>query len=125
MLSRTVTFLREPLFWGHIFPYDKKMADAQRSESPPYGAVRSPREFGQLMRAHRKSRGWTLRQLAQFANLSMRFLSELERGKKTAELGKALHALQLLGLEIAIVPRQAFPRKFRRGFGIESEDAAE
>lgn len=77
------------------------------------------------MRAHRKSRGWTLRQLAQFAHLSMRFLSELERGKKTAELGKALHALQLLGLEVAIVPRQDLPREFRRGFGIESESAVE
>ena len=77
------------------------------------------------MRTHRKSKGWTLRQLAQFANLSMRFLSELERGKETAELGKALHALQLLGLEIAIVPRQALPREFRRGFAIRSKDAAE
>ena len=101
------------------------MAEEQTSKSPPYGAVRSAREFGQLMRSHRKSRGWTLRQLAQFASLSMRFLSELERGKPTAELGKALHALQLLGLEIAIVPRQALPREFRRSSRIRSKDGAE
>ena len=124
-MSRTVTFLRETRFLARIFPYDKKMAEEQTSTSAPYGTVRSARELGQLMRAHRKGSGWTLRQLAQFANLSMRFLSELERGKETAELGKALHALQLLGLEIAIVPRKALPREFRRGLGIESKDAAE
>ena len=73
------------------------------------------------MRAHRRSRGWTLRQLAGFANLSMRFLSELERGKATAEIGKALHALQLLGLEVVIAPRQEVPQVLRRGVRIESE----
>lgn len=61
------------------------------------------------MRSHRKSRGWTLQQLAGFANVSMRFLSELERGKETAEVGKALHALRLLGLEVVLCPRAQVP----------------
>ncbi len=67
------------------------------------------------MRLHRKSRGWTLQQLAGFANVSMRFLSELERGKETAEIGKALHALCLLGLDVVIAPRGQVLTSVRTG----------
>lgn len=81
------------------------MAEGNKAWEPVYGSVRSARDLGQLMRLHRKSRGWTLQQLAGFANVSMRFLSELERGKETAEIGKALHALRLLGLEVVLSPR--------------------
>lgn len=85
---------------------------------PHYGPVRSPRELGQLVRLHRKSRGWTLEKLSRFANVSMRFLSEFERGKETAEIGKAVHVLQLLGLEAFIVPRHEMPASLRRGAGV-------
>ena len=57
--------------------------------------------------------GWTLETLSGFANVSMRFLSELERGKETVEMGKALHALRLLGLEVVIVPRRQVPPSAR------------
>jgi transcriptional regulator with XRE-family HTH domain len=67
---------------------------------------------------HRKSRGWTLQKLSRFANVSMRFLSEFERGKETAEIGKAVHVLQLLGLEAFIVPRHEMPASLRRGAGV-------
>lgn len=85
------------------------MAEANKAWEPAYGSVRSARDLGRLMRSHRKSRGWTLQQLAGFANVSMRFLSELERGKETAEIGKALHALRLLGLEVVLAPRAQVP----------------
>jgi hypothetical protein len=35
----------------------------------------------------------------------VRFLSELERGKETAEIGKVLRVLERLGLELVVVPR--------------------
>lgn len=85
------------------------MAEGNKAWEPAYGSVRSARDLGRLMRSHRKSRGWTLQQLAGFANVSMRFLSELERGKETAEIGKALHALRLLGLEVVLSPRAQVP----------------
>ena len=85
------------------------MAKSNKAREPAYGSVRSARDLGRLMRSHRKSRGWTLQQLAGFANVSMRFLSELERGKETAEIGKALHALRLLGLEVVLSPRAQVP----------------
>ena len=73
------------------------------------------------MRSHRKSRGWTLNKLAGFANVGMRFLSELERGKETAEIGKALNALRLLGLEVVILPRHQVPGPLRRRGKVEME----
>ena len=36
----------------------------------------------------------------------MRFLSEFERGKETAELGKVLAALAALGLDVFVEPRR-------------------
>lgn len=70
-----------------------------------YGAVRSAEELGRLVRVHRKSRQLTLETVSGLGNLSPRFLSEFERGKETAEIGKVLKALQTLGLEVIIKPR--------------------
>jgi len=70
-----------------------------------YGAVQTAEELGRLMRAHRKHRRLTLETVSGLGNLSTRFLSEFERGKETAEIGKVLKALRTLGLEVIIQPR--------------------
>ena len=72
-----------------------------------YGAIRSSKALGALARAHRKQRRLTLETISGLGNLSTRFLSEFERGKETAELGKVLKALRTLGLEVVIQPRRA------------------
>lgn len=79
---------------------------------PPYGAIRSTKELGSLARAHRKQKELTLETLSGIGNLSTRFLSEFERGKETAEIGKVLQALHTLGLEVIIQPRQGVVQKF-------------
>lgn len=71
-----------------------------------YGAIRSAEDLGKLVRAHRKQRKLTLETISGLGNLSTRFLSEFERGKETAELGKVLKALRTLGLEVVIQPRR-------------------
>ena len=71
-----------------------------------YGAIRSTEELGKLVRAHRKNRRLTLETVAGLGNLSTRFLSEFERGKETAEIGKVLKALRTIGLEVIIQPRK-------------------
>lgn len=68
----------------------------------PYGKIISVEELGKIVRTHRKSRGLTLETAAGLANVSVRFLSEFERGKETAEIGKVLKTLRTLGLEITI-----------------------
>lgn len=74
-------------------------------EDSIYGAVQTAEELGRLARAHRKHRRLTLETVSGLGNLSTRFLSEFERGKETAEIGKVLKALRTLGLEVIIQPR--------------------
>ncbi len=71
----------------------------------PNSPVPTPTELGAVLRAQRKSQGLTLEQLSGLSGLGMRFLSELERGKATAELGKTLEVAQLLGLDCYLLPR--------------------
>ena len=74
-------------------------------EPPRYGVVDTPQALGLLTRQHRKAAGFTLATASALGNLGTRFLSEFERGKETAEIGKAMAALAILGLEIVVRPR--------------------
>jgi len=76
-----------------------------KNEEIQYGVVRNARELGSLARAHRKSRALPLETVGGLGNLGKRFLSEFERGKETAEIGKVIKALNTLGLEVIIQPR--------------------
>lgn len=67
--------------------------------------VDDPVALGALLRTRRKAQRLTLDDLAGLSGLGVRFLSELERGKPTAELGKAIQALAALGLVLYAVPR--------------------
>ena len=58
--------------------------------------------LGRAVRSARKERGLSQRALAERCHCSQRFVSELERGKPTAELGKAFSVLVELGLTVSI-----------------------
>ena len=62
-------------------------------------------QIGQLVRQRRKEAGMTLKDAAALANVGVRFLSELERGKPTLQLGLAIRVLQLFGLELHVEKR--------------------
>ena len=62
-------------------------------------------ELGQTIRAARKAAGMSQTELAQASGCSQRFVSQLERGKPTAELGKALNVMTALGLDIVVSQR--------------------
>lgn len=55
----------------------------------------------------RKDRGMSQRALAERCGVSQRFLSELERGKPTAEVGKALQVLSFLGVKLVAQPEHS------------------
>jgi hypothetical protein len=76
-------------------------------EEVRYGPVRTAEELGRIVRAHRKSKHISLKTASGLGNVSLRFLSEFERGKETAEIGKVLKALRTLGLEVIVRPRGA------------------
>lgn len=78
------------------------------SPTPDHKApLRTAAELGAALRAQRKAQGLTLEQLSGLSGLGMRFLSELERGKATAELGKTLQVATLLGLDCFLVLRSS------------------
>ena len=58
----------------------------------------SAAEWGKLVRATRKEQGISQEQLAGVANVGVRFISDLENGKKTLQLDKAILVLETLGL---------------------------
>ncbi|MFO0904201.1 MAG: helix-turn-helix domain-containing protein [Pirellulales bacterium] len=67
--------------------------------------ITNARDLGQLVRQRRQAAGLTLRDAAGMAGVGVRFLSELERGKATMQLGLVLEVLQLFGLELEVRPR--------------------
>ena len=62
--------------------------------------VKDTFEIGSLLRQKRKSQGLTLQQVSQHCGLSVRFVSEVERGKSTAEFGKVLFLLSAVGVDL-------------------------
>lgn len=69
------------------------------------GPLTEWREFGAWIRHTRKARGVTLAEAAALCGVGVRFLLELEHGKPTASLGKALTVLKRMGLDVTIHPR--------------------
>ena len=67
--------------------------------------VREPSGLGEAVRAQRRKSGATLKQAAGLSGVGVRFLLELEHGKKSASLGKALQVAERMGLEVWVVPR--------------------
>ena len=56
--------------------------------------------FGKAIRIYRKRRGATQIQLAAVANTGARFIGNLENGKPTVQLDKALRVAGILGMKI-------------------------
>jgi y4mF family transcriptional regulator len=65
-------------------------------------ALKTSNEIGTLIRKLRKQQGVTQEQLAGIANTGTRFISDLENGKPTCQVGKLLRALAALGVEMHI-----------------------
>ena len=68
-------------------------------------AIKTPADLGKIIHQRRKAAKLTQQKAAALAGIGVRFLSELERGKPTAQIGKAIKVAQLLGLEIQINER--------------------
>ena len=62
------------------------------------------KDIGALIRQTRKAQGLRQDELAAAANVGVRFLIELESGKETAQIGKALSVLSALGIAIRLTP---------------------
>ncbi len=76
-----------------------------------YGRVTTAEDIGRIIRAKRKETGVRQEMAAGMSEVGTKFLSQLENGKETAELGKTLRVLRKLGLNVYIYPRSADPIK--------------
>lgn len=72
----------------------------------PIGTVTSPPDIGNAIRTKRKSSGLTQADAAALCGVGVRFLSELERGKPTAQIGKIFRILNGLGLTLQVMPKE-------------------
>ena len=67
----------------------------------------TPEQIGILIRQTRKNLGVTQRDLALTSGMGMRFVIDLEKGKETCEIGKALTILNTLGIRVTLTPPSA------------------
>ncbi|MFA7505760.1 MAG: helix-turn-helix domain-containing protein [Burkholderiaceae bacterium] len=67
--------------------------------------ITNSRELGSVVRSARKAQELTQEQLAAVAGVGPRFVRELEAGKESCQLGRALLVLGVLGLQVGISDR--------------------
>ena len=67
--------------------------------------IRSVEELGEEILTRRKELHYTQAFLAEFTGFSVSFISDVERGKATAEIGKTLRLLMILGLDLSVERR--------------------
>ncbi|MCY4099383.1 MAG: type II toxin-antitoxin system Y4mF family antitoxin [Rhodobacteraceae bacterium] len=58
------------------------------------------RKLGKIVKAIRKDQGLTQEQLAATTGVGIRFVRELENGKESCHIGKALATISMLGIDI-------------------------
>lgn len=66
--------------------------------------ARTVAKIGETVKKVRKEQKVTQVQLAQLSNVGYRFVLDLEAGKETIQLGKALAVMETLGMRINIDP---------------------
>lgn len=63
------------------------------------------KQLGRIIRETRKNQKLTQKQLAATCGVGIRFISELEKGKESCHIGKALEVVNMLGLDVLIEGR--------------------
>ncbi|MXN44101.1 type II toxin-antitoxin system Y4mF family antitoxin [Shinella kummerowiae] len=65
--------------------------------------VRTSADIGVLVRSARKEQNLRQDELAGVSGVGVRFIVDLEAGKPTAQIGKVLQVLQILGCSVDIL----------------------
>ncbi|MGN1142913.1 MAG: helix-turn-helix domain-containing protein [Oliverpabstia sp.] len=67
--------------------------------------ITDSKTLGQAIRVRRKELHYTQAYLSEFSGLSITFISDVERGKPTAEIEKTIRLINLLGLDLLVEKR--------------------
>lgn len=68
--------------------------------------IKDSKSLGLLIRKERKAQGLTQEQLAGLTGVGVRFVRELEAGKESCQLGRALQVTTALGLGVSLHSRR-------------------
>jgi y4mF family transcriptional regulator len=68
--------------------------------------ITDSKSFGLLIRAERKAQKLTQEQLAALTGVGVRFVRELEAGKDSCQIGRALQVAATLGLRVSVGSRR-------------------
>lgn len=69
------------------------------------GKIMTTLELGNIIRERRKSLKLTQAEVAMASGIGGRFISDLENGKETCQIGKTLMVINSLGIDIAFNER--------------------
>jgi len=64
--------------------------------------IRTSNDLGKVIKQTRKDQKLTQLDLAALSNVGVRFIVDLEKGKNTSEIGKALNVIRMLGITLVI-----------------------
>ena len=67
--------------------------------------ITDSKSLGQIIRERRKELNYTQAYLSDFTGFSVTFISDLERGKPTAEIEKTIQLINVLGLDLLVERR--------------------
>jgi len=67
--------------------------------------IRSVEDLGKLVQFVRREQGLTQLDISGLAHTGNRFIVDLEKGKPTIQMQKALEVIELLGLELIVRKR--------------------
>ncbi len=59
-------------------------------------------KLGAILKKARKEQGLTQQQLAATTGVGVRFIRELEQGKESCHIGKALTVVSMLGIDVTV-----------------------
>ena len=60
------------------------------------------KKLGAIVKKARKEQGLTQQQLAGTTGVGVRFIRELEQGKESCHIGKALTVVSMLGIDVTV-----------------------
>ena len=69
--------------------------------------INNAKQLGAAIRAARKKQGYTQQEIADFSGCSLMFVSNLERGKPTCELERAIRVANTAGVDLSAEIRGA------------------
>ena len=67
--------------------------------------IHDSKSFGKMIKEKRKKLGYTQKYICEVSGISASFISDLENGKTTVELGKAIYLANLLGIDVELNER--------------------